>query len=240
MKTTYTVIASMFLLLTFSLANSQSKNTIGNGKVTYQNRTVSESFDKIHIEQGLTVYLSMDTEEKISVETDENLQDIIKTEIKDGLLKIYCSESIYSARHKNIYVSVLSLSEIKTSSGSSLVSENTLITDSIKTKASSGSAISLQVSTNSLVANASSGSALELKGKTNSLITKSSSGSTIDAYKLNSQDVESNASTGSSTLIRASYKLVAKASSGGHISQKGAAKIIEKKTSSGGQVSIKK
>ena len=60
----------------------------GNGKVVKEVRNVS-GFDAISVNNGIELLVSQDTFEKVVVEADENIQKILRTEVKDGKLKIF-------------------------------------------------------------------------------------------------------------------------------------------------------
>lgn len=237
MKTSIKYTAFLFLLAT-SVTSCLSDKTRGNKIVTSQSRNVTEPFTKISAQQGLSVYITMSSEEKITVETDENLQDIIKTEIKNGTLKIYSIKKISKSEAKNVYVSILKISEIESNSGARVFAENTLISKSMTVKSSSGSSIDLQVSTDSLFSSSSSGSSLKLKGQTLYHSAKSSSGSSINSYHLKAKNVDTKANSGSHIRVTATDTLNAKANSGGSIQYKGNPNNIDRNISSGGNISV--
>lgn len=222
-------------ILGLSLTNCQNEK--GNGIIIFQERNHAEPFSKIKVQQGLSVYITMDRKEKIEVEADENIQDLIKTEIKNGTLNIYCKKNIYKSTAKNIHVSVTDLHEINASSGAYVVSENTLITNITSINANSGASINLQISTDSLFTKSGSGATIELKGKTKYLSIKSGSGSTVNAYELKTQDAAAKASSGSRIKITATENLSVYANSGGYITHQGNPKTIQKKEKSGGKIS---
>lgn len=65
----------------------------GNGKVVSKERTLS-SFDKINSGGSVDITIDQNGKESVTVETDENLQDAIITEVKDGALNIHVKEKI--------------------------------------------------------------------------------------------------------------------------------------------------
>lgn len=236
MKTTIKQTA-LVLFLALSLISCQTEKIRGNKKVTSQERNITEPFTKIDVQEGISVYISMSSEEKITVETDENLQDIIKTEIRNGRLKIYSKKKISKSKAKNVYVSILKITEIESNSGARVFSENTLTSNKMSVKSGSGSSIDLQVSTDSLFSNSSSGSSIKLKGKTLYHNANASSGSSIHAFELKAIEVEADSSSGSHIKVTATESLKGLANSGSHVKHKGNPKKIERDTSSGGNIS---
>ena len=101
MTTLIKVIVTALLSMLF-VSCQFSFGARGNGNVTTTDRTVSESFDAIEVHQGLDVFITQNDTESISVQADENLQDIIMTEVKDGVLHIYSEDNIGYAESKKI------------------------------------------------------------------------------------------------------------------------------------------
>lgn len=215
----------------------QNNSATGNKNVITEERAITESITKIEVQEGITVYLTMGSKDMLTVETDENLMSLIKTEFKNGNLKIFCEPNIKKSKARNVYLTADKIQTIETSSGARVISENTLIADVLTVHSSSGSHIDLQINADKLTSSSSSGSHIKLKGRASNFSVKSSSGSSINAYKLNAKNVESKASSGSHIKVTATESLKGKASSGGSINHKGNAKNIERKTSSGGNVS---
>jgi hypothetical protein len=233
---------AIFLTLAFSTVSCQidvgKKDCItGNKNITTQERSITEVFTKIDVQEGISVYITMSSDEKITVEADENLQEVIKTEIKDGILKIYSYPNIRKAKARNVYVSIPNITGVKTSSGARAFSENTLINESINVKSSSGSTIELQISTTNLTSKSSSSSSIKLTGRTTNLKAESSSSSFTNAFGLKAKNVVAKASSGSTIQVTATENLDGKVSSGGSIKHKGNPKHIDRHTSSGGNIS---
>jgi len=70
----------------------------GNGNVQKTDRVISEDFKTIKVSRGLDVYLTQGDQVNITVEADENLQDIIVTVVEGNTLKIYADENISSSK----------------------------------------------------------------------------------------------------------------------------------------------
>ena len=63
----------------------------GNGKVISKDRALA-SFDKINLGGSIDIIIDQNGKEAATVETDENIQDLIITEVKDGELNIHVKE----------------------------------------------------------------------------------------------------------------------------------------------------
>jgi hypothetical protein len=230
----------------------------GNRNVITKERKPQDNFTGIQVSTGIDLYIRQGNANSITVEADENLHDIIITEIVDGKLKIYTEKNIWKSAAKKVYLTVNTIEELTASSGSIVVSENVLKATNLDVSSSSGANLTIEVAatnlisstssgsssqieanTTSVISTSSSGSSLNLSGETTSHETSASSGSSITAYKLISKDVIAKVSSGASISVYASSSIDGKASSGGGISFEGSPKKVTKKTSSGGRVSPK-
>jgi hypothetical protein len=234
----FPLIKVIGLLLISQLFISCFYGIRGNGKIIKSEREV-RNFHSIKISTGLDLILTQDTLEKVMVETDENLQKVIKTEVSDGVLRIYSTEPIFNASKSRIYVTVRNLTEVEASSGSDVNGTTMLNLQDLKVVASSGADIKLNLSCSKLEADNSSGSDISLSGKTGKLIIESSSGSDVNAEKLNSETCSVSASSGSDVKVSVSKKIDAHASSGSDITVNGNPIERDIEKSSGGGVTFK-
>lgn len=234
-----------FILLFISMAVLSScsidmmNRVNGNRNVTTQNRTTGEDFSAIKVSGGLDLHLSQGTKNSVVVEADENLQDIIITEVKDGVLKIYTDKNIWRAASKKVLVTCTDIEAITATSGSDVFGKTIVNAKSLKVSSTSGADIRLEVAAENIETKSTSGSNIRIKGTTITHTAKATSGASIDAYNLESKNAIVNVSSGADINIYASESLNAKASSGGDIDVKGNPKKVTKKSSSGGSVSSK-
>ncbi len=210
---------------------------IGNGNVISEDRTISSNFDVIKVQQGINLYLTQGNKTEINVEADENILDLLITEVKNGELKVYFDKNVNRAKKRNVYLTTNTIAKIKTSSGASVKSENTLQVTSLDLDSSSGSSIKIHVNATEITSESSSGSDIDIFGNTETFSANASSGSSIDADELEAVDVYAKVSSGANINVNVTGKLTAKASSGGDIDYEGNPKDVNKDTSSGGSVS---
>jgi len=234
-KIIVTIILSMLLLSCNFDANFGSIN--GTGNVTTVERNITDNFTKIKTSRGLDVYLTQGDVVNLSVEADENLHDIIKTEVVDGTLKIYSDENIGRADSKKVRLTFKDISNIKSTSGSDVYSTNTINVDDLEISSTSGSDLDLSINTESLTCKSTSGSQITLRGKTNSLNAKSSSGSDINAEELEANSSLVSASSGAAITVNTKKELFAKASSGGDIKYYGNPEKVKKSGGVSGNIS---
>ena len=204
----------------------------GNGIVTTETREVTSDFTVVSASEGLNVYVTDGAQFEITVEADENIIDLIATDINNGRLRIHAIENIGRAT-KKIYVTLPEVDGLKSSSGAHLSSENLISTDKLEIDASSGANINVEMMAEEVEIDASSGANLNLRGDADKVYVDASSGANINAKKLISKICQAEASSGGNLSVNVSESLTADASSGGNISYSGEAQVTKKKSVSG-------
>lgn len=237
MKTLTKITAILVILFTTTSCFIDGMTGIrGNGNIVSEDRNINFDFDAIKVQQGINLFLTQGNSTKLNVEADENIMDLLITEVKNNELKIYFDKNVYRAKARNVYLTTNTISKIRTSSGASVKSENTLQVNTLDLDSSSGSSIKVYVSADQVISSTSSGADIDIYGKTNTFSANASSGSSIDADKLETVDAYAKASSGANIDVNVSGKLTAKASSGGDIDYEGDPINVNKDTSSGGSI----
>ncbi len=234
MKTLITISSVLLLFLTTSCMFNGVK---GNRNVITQQRSISSDFTAIEVSNGINVHLTMSKETSLSVEADENLHDIIKTEVEDGVLHIYTEKNIWRAKARKVYLSTSTINRIKATSGLGVFSENTITADDFDVNTSSGANVKLMLNVANLDCDTSSGANASLKGVSAHFVANSSSGSNLKARDLTSKTCNADVSSGANISVNVSEQLDANASSGGNIQFSGSPKVVNKNSSSGGSIS---
>lgn len=226
------------LLLTVTLASCDFVigGVEGNGNVVTQEITFDGPIKVVKASNGLEVQLEEALIEMAIVEADENLHEIIETELKNGVLHIKTTKNIRRATSKKIIVRYNNLEGIEVSSGSKVAGMSTIVADGFYLKASSGAHMEMNLLVKDLTAQSSSGSDIKIKGQARNLEARSSSGSSIDAKELLALYANAKASSGSDISLNIEKSLEAKASSGGDIKYYGEPKTVSKNNSSSGSV----
>ena len=227
---------SAVLILFVSVTSCFFDGVKGNGNVITKNRSISGDFVRIKASSGIDVFLTDNGESSIVVEADENLHDLIETEVKNGTLYIGSKKNIWTARAKKVHVSIEQLIELEVTSGAEVTTENTLNADDLKIIASSGAEFNLHLNVNNLDCESSSGSNVNIDGKANNFNVSSSSGSNIDAFGLETSKCIARSSSGSNIKVNVKKSFDGNASTGSDIHFKGNPEHINSKDSSGGNI----
>ena len=230
-------LAAIAMVVAFT-ANVTFAQVNGNGKVVKEERQLS-GFKSISVKTAINLQLSQGTEEKVTVETDENLLPFLKTEVKDGELKIFLKGSINNSSALNVYVTVKQLKALETSSAARVETKGKIETPELEISSSSGSAVQMEVACDDLKIRASSGSATSLSGSAKNLSVESSSGSALSSKELKAEKGELDASSGAVMVVNVTKEVRARASSGAQISVSGNPASRDSDSSSGGSVSFK-
>jgi len=239
MTTVTKIIVSIVLatlMLSCNLGINLGPGVSGNGNVVTDERSINESFNEIEVSRGLDVYLTQGDQNSIEVEADENLQEIIVTEVRNNVLEIYADENIRHSQSKKVYVTFKAVERISSSSGSDVYSTNTIKSEFLELSTSSGSDMELSIDTEKVSCDSSSGSDLKLSGKTNTLHAEASSGSDIKAGELTAVSSRVKASSGADITVNTSEELIAKASSGGDIKYFGNPEKVQKSDGVSGSI----
>lgn len=236
MKSNLLKLSIFMFSMFFAQASTAQWGTKGNGKVTKSSRQVS-GIRYIMIEDGLDLYLYMGGNEKLSIEADENLHDLIKTEVDGDKLHIYLSKPVNRAKALKIHLSVTDIEGVKASGGSDVVAKEVIKFDKLDLLCSGGSDIDMEVSGNELNAKNSGGSDYSLSGKVKTLRVNASGGSDMDATKLEAEECYIKATGGSDINVFATTKLFVKASGSSDVSYRGNPQPINAKMTGGSDLS---
>lgn len=207
----------------------------GNGNVVEEKRDI-EPFDEIKASRGINLYITQDENTGLLVRADENLIDIIETEVVGGTLIVRSTKNVRSPKSFKVFVTTPTIKSIKGSSGCNIYSETELVADDLDVSASSGCNVHLSVQAEDLEASSSSGSNILLNGITDEFYGHSSSGSNIKAEDLKAKNAEVKVSSGANIWIATENTLRANASSGGNIFYTGDPSKTVFNKSSGGNV----
>jgi len=210
----------------------------GNGNVRLETREVTE-FNSVDASNGLHVFITFGNTQSLEIEADENLHDVIRTEVTSGTLRIFSEKNIRNAKAKKINISIPTLQEIEASSAARLTGENILVADRLTISVSSAAEVRIETEAEEIQVDASSSGSVELKGSAEELDADVSSAGSIDADKLQARYCDVSASSAGNASVWAAEELKAEASSAGNIRYKGNPTNTKVNSSSAGSISQK-
>ncbi|WP_310595555.1 head GIN domain-containing protein [Flavobacterium sp.] len=232
------IIVIVLTALFFSGCHLDYKSIKGSGVITTENRAVTGSFTGIDVSSAIELTLEQADKTEIVVEADDNLQNTIVTEVKDG--KLIIANKSYTNIHngtRKVLVKMPIVDNLEASSASTITSRSLLKGSQIYIKTSSAANINLNsIEMDNVICNSSSAGGIKLKGLALKLETKASSGSSIKCFRLLANEVIADASSGANIQVHPVLSLKAEASSGASINYDAAPKTINQKSSSGGSI----
>jgi len=127
----------MFLI---SIATSSGQRVTGSGHIVTSERSV-EPFKSIQVSHGWDLILHQGNGHHMVIEADENVMDLLRTEVRNGVLRIYFDDGVQIRKSgkKLIHLTFEELKSIEASGGSDVRSEDVLRTGDLKLSLSGGS-----------------------------------------------------------------------------------------------------
>jgi len=145
MKIATSSIAILFLLIIMPINISAQDKLKGNKIVVTEDRNISD-FNRIEINDNIDVIIKHSSDNSVSVETDENLQFAVFTEVKGEVLTIKLSKKIIKKKVLKVYISIDDfIDEINTYDRAEIRSDGTLKFDQIIINAEGDSRINMDI-----------------------------------------------------------------------------------------------
>jgi hypothetical protein len=217
MKRTIVSLSLMALLLSVGGCKFGGHVT-GSGAMKLEKRDVS-TFTSVEISGAYDVEIVAQKSQSLEIEGDDNLLPLIKTEVNNGVLRIYSDKSFNTKNKLHVRIAVQSLDSINTS-GASDITASDIKTDDFNVEASGAGNI-------------------ELAGETKTLEVSMSGAGELDAKELHAQNVNITSSGAAQADVYATEALQAKVSGAGNVSYYGNPKSVSEDTSGAGTISKK-
>jgi hypothetical protein len=226
----------ILLVVAFStgLFVKAQENTYTDNSV--EKRTV-KPFRSIKVGDGIDLYLSQGNEESVAVSASKDeFMDRLKTEVEDGVLKIYYERAslnnwtVSNNKRLKAYVSFKTLDKLTASSGSEVIVKGIIKEEVMSLFVSSGANFKGTVEAGKLIVEAESGAKIEIDGRASVFTVTASSGAKIEAYSLEAGKADVRSSSGAKIEVTAKDEMKLSSSSGGSIHYKGNPKITELNT----------
>ena len=236
MKKSAFLLIIVGLLLNSCIIDGWDNGISGNGNVEEESRDVS-GFSGVHASTGIDVFISEGDGFDVKVEADENLLEVILTELNGNMLVIKTDRvNIRSAKSKKVYVTMPKLKELKISSAGDCKGMTPFNCDDLKISISSAGDLKLDVEADRIDIDISSSGDATLTGRTGVLDASLSSAGDLQAFELIAGTVSVDVSSAGDARVFASEEISMNASSAGNIYYKGGAEIVHSRSSSAGDI----
>ena len=227
---------AMVLSLSSCYIDGWNQTISGNGRVIDDTRDVS-GFTGVHVSSGIDVYLSQGSGFEVTVEADENLQEVILTEVEGKMLVVKTDRvNIRNARSKKVHVTLPELTSLKISSAGDCVGQNPFSCEDLRISISSAGDLKLEVEAGRIDLDISSSGDAYLAGSAEEFDVSLSSAGDLNAFDLVAGKVDVNVSSAGDARVHATEEISMTASSAGSIYYKGDARVVHSSSSSAGSI----
>jgi len=208
----------------------------GNGDVVEESRDIT-GFTGVEVSTGIDVYLTEGDGFEVVVEADENLQDVILTEMRGDKLVVRTDHvHIRSAKSKKVHVTLPELSELKISSAGDCVGKTLFHCEDLRLSISSAGDLTLEVEADRIDLDISSSGDARISGSAALFNVSLSSAGDLHAFELIAGVVDANVSSAGDARVHATEEITMNASSAGNIYYMGDAKVVRSNSSSAGDI----
>ncbi len=226
------------LLLTTLLLTSAAHSATDDWK---KDRTVS-GFTGLDVSNGIDVYLTQGNSEKLTLDVKGLAEDEVRSEVRNGMLKLYIDRpggmNWLKNRNNSVkaYVTFRQLTKIAASGGADVYGQGVLSFNDLKLSASGGADVKLSLKADDLDINSSGGADAVLDGTARRVNVNGSGGADVDARKLTAETCNATSSGGSDVYVRATGDMSLRASGGSDIYYYGSGRVVTKQSSGGSDI----
>lgn len=238
MKNVFATILFVAIGSAFSFCQNSGnwgKRVEGTGPVVRETRDAS-GFTKLTSAVSANVFIRQGSAFKVEIEGQKNVLDLLKTEVKDGALKIYFDRdaNVNYQKELNVYVTAPMYEEIKLSGSGDMKAENALSGQNLKfTLSGSGNVKLSDLQFSALTCKLSGSGDIKMGGKTNTAEYNVSGSGNLEAENVDAQNVVASVTGSGDVTCRAATALEAKVTGSGNIHYVGKPSVVSKVTGSG-------
>ncbi len=240
MKTTRVYVVVLFafsLMLIGGVSSGCGEIVRGNGNVITEDRTVS-SFDGIKVSGAFEVFLEQGSNESLRIEADENLMNLIKTEVRGGVLRIWIEESVIRSESMKAFITFENIESVDISGAVELNGVGMLNFDDLELEASGATEIDLNLNADNLELDLSGSSEIDLEGEASNLTLGISGAGELFAEDFILRSCDISISGAGSAVINVSERLDIDISGAASVRYKGQPKINQRVSGAGKVQSI--
>jgi len=228
------------LLLTFLTSTSGTyaqKKWKGDGNVVKEERAV-KAFDYLNLSGVFNVELIQGEKEKVVVETDQNLQELVEIVNENGKLIIQSKKGVSKTKSTkmNVYVTITDVNYLEIGGVGNISCSNRLSLDNLNLEISGVGNTSLDLDCETLDAELSSVGNIELMGEAETATIENSGVGNLNAFDLEIQNLDLENSGIGNAKVYAEQELSVENSGMGNLFYKGNATIKDFEISGMGKV----
>jgi hypothetical protein len=208
---------------------------MGSGNVIRQERKVS-SFNGIDVSGAFDVKLTQGTSNSVIVEADDNLMDLIRTEVRGNTLMIDNKKPIHHSKSLKIFITFTELKSIDLSGAVDIESQGKLTLPELAISGSGASDAKLDMDVQKLGIDCSGGSKLRLTGSAKDVDVDASGAVDLFAFDFPAENYKLDISGAGKAEINVSKNLKVDISGAASVHYKGSPANIYQDISGAGSV----
>ncbi|MBW8049557.1 MAG: DUF2807 domain-containing protein [Cytophagales bacterium] len=224
MKNVKTILNQLIFLSLLQLSLPYSKcpgqSVKGNGNIIKQERKVP-AFNVIEIHDAFEVYLSQGYKEIVTIVTDENLLEIVVTEVRDNILVISNKQKIIRSKSTKLYITFKELNKIDILGAVTLNGGSKFKFDILKLMVTGAATINLDLVANKLVSDLIGGTEIKLSGNVSIVNMNISGAANLSAFDLITDNFKIYISGAGNAKINVNKQLDVSISGAGNVKYKG-------------------
>ena len=192
----------------------------GNGNLISEEREV-EGFSAIDLRGNYQIFLNQGSDPGLMIETDENLLELIETDVKDGVLRVENSKKISSKKGVKIFITFSSLDKISSAGASVVKTESLLEAQTLEVSLPGAGILDLQLEVQDLEIVVAGAGLVKLEGWAQHQEIKMSGIGNLEAYDMRSRTCNVTVTGVGSAQVNVSEALTASIKGMGGIKYKG-------------------
>ncbi|RLD64287.1 MAG: hypothetical protein DRJ01_01325 [Bacteroidetes bacterium] len=228
----YQILFFLFISLFFNY-NLKSQIIRGNNNVVTKERDVSD-FSGVSISGIFDVFISQGDKEELKIETDDNIQQYIITEVRKGILNIQLTGNVKRLKTLNVYVTVKKLNSLIILGGNHVTISSVITTDNIEVYLGGESTLTFNVLAKEMECDITDAGIANFNGKVDVLNIRISDDAELNAFDMNALTCKLKASGFSQAKINVIDKLDMIVTGDCNVYYKGSPEINNRVFSGGG------
>ncbi|TCZ70576.1 head GIN domain-containing protein [Flaviaesturariibacter aridisoli] len=232
------LFSGLLFLLLFSACQLMGIRSVnGNGVRSTQSRSVG-SFDRVEITGSVDVELAQAAAPGVRVETDENLQEYVETEVDGNTLHIRTRSGVNLREHAGlkVFVSAASFREVEVTGSGNVAGAGKLSGDKMQLRVTGSGNARLDVDVPQMEVEVTGSGTVLLSGTTRVFRSETHGSGTIKAFGLLSEETRVEVSGSGDAEVFASKKLEVEVSGSGDVAYKGTAAVVHQEVHGSGSV----
>lgn len=197
-----------------------------------------DNFNGIRLSINANVYLTQGRSQSVRISAQQNIIDLISTEVDGNVWKIKTEENLDDHSEIKIYITVPEMKYVRLSGSGDIYTEGTFTNQSVEVAISGSGDLQFRTTASNIEASISGSGDIELDGSTDRLTVSISGSGDIDAMDMTSQNCEVRISGSGTAKVNATQDLNVRVSGSGDVYYRGKPNIQSRISGSGDLESV--